>query len=175
MKKSILFLIFTFLISCQSEPSLQKYFVENSENKDFISVDISPNILKVKPEKLTIEQSKAIESFEKMNILAFKKNDTNESLYETEKTKVSEILKDKKYQELMKFGSGKEGVAVYFIGTDEKVEEFVLYGKQATNGFALVRILGDDMNPSDLFSIISLLKESNIDMEQLKPLQNLIK
>ena len=66
-----------WLSSCNSEPSLQKYFVENTENKNFIALDISSSILNVDPAKLSLEQQQALQSFEKMNILAFKRNPNN--------------------------------------------------------------------------------------------------
>jgi hypothetical protein len=90
------------LTSCKSEPSLQKYFVENSENKDFLTMDIAPSILNIDKSKLSISQSEALKSFEKMNVLAFKINDKNKAQYEIEKAKVTAILKDEKYQQLMK-------------------------------------------------------------------------
>jgi hypothetical protein len=161
------------LTSCKSEPSLQKYFVENSENKDFLTMDIAPSILNIDKSKLSISQSEALKSFEKMNVLAFKINDKNKAQYEIEKAKVTAILKDEKYQQLMKFGSGKEGASISFVGTDDKIEEFVVFGNQKENGFAVVRVLGKDMNPTSIMDMISVLKESKIDMEQLKPLKAL--
>lgn len=163
-----------FLASCSSGPSLQKYFVENTENKNFIALDVSPSILNVDKTKLTVAQSEALKSFEKMNILAFKINDKNKTEFETEKAKVSAILKDKKYQQLMKFSSGKEGASISYVGSDEHINEFVLYANKTDVGFAVVRILGKDMNPTNIMTIISVLKSSNIDMEQLKPLQELL-
>lgn len=172
--------IFTFLgllllTSCNSDPSLQKYFVENTENKNFIALDVSPNILNLDKTKLTTEQSEALKSFDKMNILAFKRNDKNQAEYEVERTKVNTILKNPKYQQLMKFGSGKDGASVSYVGTDENIEEFVIYANRNENGFALVRVLGKNMNPNNIMTLMTVLKESNIDMEQLKPLQQLIK
>ena len=164
-----------FLVSCNSEPSLQKYFVENTENKNFIALDISPEILNVDQTKLSVAQTDALKSFDKMNILAFKLNDKNKAEFENERTKVNLILKDKKYQQLMKFGSGKEGASVSFIGTDDHIEEFVLYANKKENGFAVVRILGKDMNPTTVMTMISVLQKSNIDVAQLKPLQELMK
>jgi Domain of unknown function (DUF4252) len=93
-----------------------------------------------------------------MNVLAFKINDKNKVRYEIEKAKVTAILKDEKYQQLMKFGSGKEGASISFVGTDEKIEEFVLFGNQKTTGFAVVRILGKHMNPTSISERISALK-----------------
>lgn len=177
--KSILFLT-TMLVSlvlgsCSSEPTLQKYFVENTENKDFIALDISSSILDVDKTKLTVAQTEALHSFDKVNVLAFKLNDKNKSQFEAERAKVNLILKDPKYQELMKFGSGKEGASVSYVGTDDHIDEFVFFANKNDAGFAVVRVLGKDMNPTNIINMISVLKESKIDLEQLKPLQELIK
>lgn len=161
--------------SCNSEPSLQKYFVENSEKKDFIALDVSPNILNVDKTKLSAEQNEALNSFDKMNILAFKANDKNQAQFETERAKVKAILKDPKYQQLMTFGSGKDGASISYVGTDENIEEFVVFANRKENGFAVVRVLGKNMNPNNIMTLMTVLKQSNIDMEQLKPLQQLVK
>ena len=170
----LLFSASLLLASCHSEPTLQKYFVENTDNKNFIAMDVSPSILNVDKAKLTSEQQTALQSFDKMNILAFKVNDKNQAQFEAEKAKVNLILKDKKYQQLMKYGSGKEGASISFVGDDEHIDEFVLYANKKENGFAVVRILGKDMNPTGVMSMLSMLKTSNLDVEQLKPLQELL-
>lgn len=171
----LLLLLSLFLMSCNSEPTLQKYFVENTENKNFIALDVSPSILNVDKTKLSVAQRDALKSFDKMNVIAFKLNDKNKAEFEIERAKVNLILKDKKYQQLMKFGSGKEGVSVSFVGTDEHIEEFVFFVNKKENGFAVVRILGKDMNPTSVMTMMTLLQQSNIDLEQLKPLQELMK
>ena len=138
-------------------------------------MDVSSSILNIDASKLTVEQSQAMQSFDKMNILAFKLDDKNKAQFETERAKVSAILKDEKYQQLMKFGSGKEGVSVSFIGSDEHIDEFVFFANRNENGFAVVRVLGKDMNPTHIMNMMSVLQQSNIDLEQLKPLQEMIK
>jgi len=163
-----------FMTSCNSEPSLQKYFVEKTENKDFIAVDLSPDILNVENAKLTPEQSEALKSFDKMNILAFKLDSSNVGQYEIERAKVSDILKAEKYQKLMSFGSGKNGVTVSFVGEEENIDEFVIYAKSKETGFAVVRIIGDKMNPTHIMNMLSVMQKSNIDLEQLKPLQEMM-
>ena len=163
-----------FLMSCNSEPSLQKYFVEKSENKNFISFDVSPSILNVDKTKLTEEQKTALKSFDKMNVLAFKANDKNQTDFFAERIKVNAILKNKKYQELMKFSSGKDGASVSYVGEDEHINEFILYGNKKDAGFAIVRILGKDMNPNNIMTLISMMKDSKINLDQLKPLQDMM-
>jgi len=174
MKSLIFLFIGIFVIGCNSEPTLQKYFVENTENKNFIAFDVSPSIINADETKLTFQQKAALKTFDKMNILAFKINDSNKSQFETERNKVSKILNDKKYQQLMKVSSGKEGASVSFVGDEEHIDEFVLFANKKENGFAVVRILGKDMNPTGIMSMLSVLQSSNINLEQLKPLQELV-
>lgn len=176
--KVIYFIAFLFslmLLSCNSQPSLQKYFVENTDNKNFISLDVSSSILNVDKAKLTVAQTDALKSFEKMNVLAFKLTDKNKSEFEIERAKVNLILKDEKYQQLMKFGSGKEGASVSFVGIDEHIEEFVFFANKKEAGFAIVRVLGKDMNPTNIMEMMSVIQSANINLEQLKPLQEMLK
>jgi len=174
-KRSLIAIIFGLaLMSCNSEPTLQKYFVEKTEAKNFIAVDVSANILRLDKSKITAEEEASLATFEKMNILAFKTDGKNQAQYEAEKAKVQLILKDKKYQELMKVNSGKQGGAVYFVGENDNIDEFVLYGNAKDSGFAIVRILGDEMNPTSIVTMLSLLQKANLDIAQLKPLEAMI-
>ncbi len=75
----------------------------------------------------------------------------------------------------MTFGSGKDGASISYVGTDENIEEFVVFANRKENGFAVVRVLGKNMNPNNIMTLMTVLKQSNIDMEQLKPLQQLVK
>ena len=167
--------VFLLLFGCKSEPSLQKYFVENTENKNFVSVDLTPKMLNADAQKLNTSQKEALNSFEKVNVLAFKINDTNKSEFEIERAKVTTILKNEKYQQLMKFGSGKQGAQISYVGTDDHIEEFVIFGNKSENGFAVVRVLGKDMNPTHILEMISVLRNSNINKDQLKSLESIFK
>ncbi len=164
------------MVSCQSEPSLQKYFVDHQEEPGFVAVDISPNILNIDKTKLSLEEKKALASFHKMNLLAFKINDKNKNQYVSEKNSIVSILKDTTtYKQLMKFGSGKQGASISYVGDEKHINEFVLFGNKNDNGFAVVRILGNDMKPEDAMTMISVLKNSNIDMKQFESLKGLMK
>lgn len=161
-------------VSCNNEPTLQKFFVENSEKKDFIALDLSSNILRLDETSLTLEQKQALDAFDKVNIIAFKTTDKNQKEYQAEKDKLVTILKDKEYQQLIKVGSGSQGASISFVGTEDKIDEFILYANKKENGFAVIRVTGDEMNPTHIMTMLSLLQKSNIDLEQLKPLQGLM-
>lgn len=171
---SVLCVIIGVLSGCQSEPSLQRYFVEKCESKDFVTLDISPSILKLDSSQLTAVHKEALQSFDKVNILAFKLNGQNEAEFEKERSAVNQILKAKMYQPLMKFGTGKEGVAVSCVGEAEEISEFILFANQKDNGFAVVRVLGENMNPTMIFNLITVLQHADVDVDQLQSIQKLM-
>jgi len=177
MKKLVLLVSSViFIWSCEDKPTLQKYFVKNTESSKFVAIDLAPNIIKTDKVSLSETEKAALESFEKMNILAFRTDSTNTAEYEKEIKEVKTILKDESYQQLMKAGSVNDGAAIYFVGIDdEHIEEFVVLAGKKENGFAVVRVLGNDMNPTHIMNMLSLLQKSQVDMEQLKPLQQLMK
>jgi hypothetical protein len=176
MKKLLLLVsVVIILCSCEDKPSLQKYFVENTESSKFIAVDLAPSIIKTDKMALSETEIAALKSFEKMNILAFRTDSTNSVGYEEEIKEVKTILKDESYQQLMKAGSGNDGAAIYFVGEDdEHIEEFVVLVGKKENGFAVVRVLGKDMNPTHIMNMLSLLQKSQVNLDQLKPLQQLM-
>ena len=162
-----------FIFGCKSEPTLQKYFVENTDDQNFIALDIAPSIMNVEKQQLTAEQKQSLEAFEKVNILAFKLDEKNKAKFEEKRDEVAAILKDEKYQELMKVGKGKEVASVSFVGDENNIDEFILFANKKDMGFAVVRVLGNDMNPTDILNLMSVLQKSNVDMNQLKPLQEM--
>lgn len=176
MKKLLLLVsVVMLLCSCEDKPSLQKYFVENTESSKFIAVDLAPSIIKTDKMALSETEIAALKSFEKMNILAFRTDSANSVGYEEEIKEVKTILKDESYQQLMKAGSGNDGAAIYFVGEDdEHIEEFVVLVGKKENGFAVVRVLGKDMNPTHIMNMLSLLQKSQVNLDQLKPLQQLM-
>lgn len=164
-----------FLTGCSSEPTLQKYFVKKSDQANFIVMDLSPDIFKVDKLKLNADEKKALDSFDKMNMLFFKSDSVSTTAYDTENKALKNLLKDKKYELLMRVGSGKDGASISYVGKDdEHIDEFVIYAAKKENGIAVVRVLGDNMDPSGIMTLISMLKNSNIDQKQLEPLKKLM-
>jgi len=176
MKRTIALLALTALLltSCNSKPTLQKYFVKKAEDKNFLAVDISPTFIKTDKLQLTPEEQTALKSLKNVNIIAFKANDKNVGAYEKELTEVKKILKDDRYEELIKFNRGATGASINTKGEGESIEELVLFANDKTNGFGVVRVTGENMTPNNVMTIVGLLQKANLDMEQLKPLKAMI-
>ena len=158
------------LVSCNSKPSLQKYFVEKSKSNEFMSFDLGTDIIKAADADISADQKKALEAVWKLNVLIFKPDSTNTGTvrYKEETAQVKSILKKGEYEELMRIGSGKDGASISMLGENDDIDEFVVFlHKDGT--FGLIRVLGNDMTPNDVMTIMQLVKKSGVDMAQLQP------
>ena len=172
---SVLGLLMLLMISCQQEPTLQKYFVEKAGSKNFVTLDIAPTIIKTEKLSLTPEEQTALKSLHKFNVLAFTATPKNQAEYKKEKDKVKALLKGEEYEELMHVGSNEQGASIHTIGEGEHIEEFVVYVHKQENGFGVIRVLGEDMTPNNVMTLVGILQKADMNMEQLKPLQAMMK
>ncbi|GGB74084.1 hypothetical protein GCM10007424_12490 [Flavobacterium suaedae] len=168
-------LLLLALTSCSNEPSLQKYFVEKSSARDFMTLDIAANFVNSDTLSLSDGEKKALQSLNKLNLLVYKKDSlaTNE-VYDKEKETVKGLLDKGAYEQLMRMGSNKEGVYIYSLGEEKEIDEFVFFMYQQENGFGVVRVLGDDMNPNDVMYMVQLLEKGNLNLKQLAPLKEVM-
>lgn len=163
------------LSACSSTQSLQEYYVDNSENPNFLSIDLPVSLLNMEKADLTGEQRDALESLRKLNVLAFKKTAANDSEFQLEKAKVKTILKNKKFNELMKMNTSYGKATITYLGDDDAIDEVVIYGDSDDKGFMLVRILGDNMNPAKIAQFMQALQKSDYKGEGLEKFAKLIK
>ena len=165
--KSILVVVTALMLfSCNDEKSLQKYYVENQEDSDFLALDV-PTSMFTNAESLAPEQKETLESIKKINVLAMKAED-NPARFAEEKEKLDEIFTDEKYQLLMKYGGGDRKAALYFTGDDDAIEELIVYGYDNEKGLGVARILGDDMNPAKIAEMLKNFDGNNINVSGIK-------
>ena len=168
-------LFILMLTACSSTGSLQEYYVDNSENPNFISLDVPASILNLQGAELTKTQRQALESLKKLNVLAFKINDTNYSEYEVEKAKVNAILKGSKFIELMKLNSKYGKGVIKYLGEEDAIDEVIIYGSSDDKGFAIIRVLGDDMNPAHLVQLVKVIQKADYNAESLGEIGEFLK
>ncbi|TRO66648.1 DUF4252 domain-containing protein [Christiangramia sabulilitoris] len=164
----ILFGIFLIAVlsSCNDGKSLQKYYVENQEDSDFLALDV-PTSMFTNSESLDAEKKATLESIKKINVLALKREDNPEK-FEEEKLKLDEIFQNEKYQLLMKYGGSGRKAALYFTGEEDAIDEIIVYGYDNEQGLGIARVLGEDMNPEKIMEMMKSLDEDNIDVEGIK-------
>lgn len=164
-----------FFISCGDGVSLQRYFVDNQESKNFISQDLPISMVDIDKSNFTEEQKEAYNSVKRLNFLGYKTSETDLETYNTELTKVKTILSDEKYNDLMEVSDRGRKIVVKYIGTDEKADEVIVFGSAKEMGFAIVRVLGNDMNPEKVGVLLHSLQNANVDENQVQDIMNFFK
>ncbi len=158
------------LASCSSTQSLAEYFADSAENPNFLKFDLPSSILNIKSGDLTEDQFNAFKSLKKLNILAFKKNESNTADYEIEHLKIKRILKGKDFVELMKVKTSLGKATIKYLGTEDAIDELIVYGNNKEMGFIVVRVLGDNMKPSNMMQLLGALEKSDFKGEGLEKL-----
>ena len=175
-KLAVMLLLVVAYTSCNQGPTLQTYYVDNQIKPGFLSVDAPIGLLNIEEVKLTKEQEEAYKSIDKLNILAYRIDNNNKAEYELELENIKTILKNPKYEELMRGGNSVDGrFKVMFIGEVDNVDELILFGNSDDKGFIVARVLGDDMNAGKIMSLQSVLKDMDFENANLKGIADFIK
>ncbi|MBN97022.1 MAG: hypothetical protein CMC56_03800 [Flavobacteriaceae bacterium] len=154
------------LLACNSESTLQSYFVDHQESAAFISVDLPISFLKIDSKEINQSQTNAIESIDKLNMLGYSIKSGQKEVYSAEVAVLTKLLQDEKYNELISFGNSKEGrVRIYYIGDDSSIDEFVVFTTSIDIGFAVIRVLGNEMNLSEIMQLGPIIDK--LDTESL--------
>jgi len=177
IKKSIVMLLLvTAFTSCNQETSLQTYYVDNELKPGFASFDVPTSLVNVEDVDMTEEQKEAYDSVDKLNVLTYMKEDTDASEYKLELEKVNTILKNPKYEELIRGGNTTDGkFVVKFLGEIDQIDELIIFGNIENKGFMIARILGDNMNAGKLMTLSSVLEHANFEDTNLKGLTDFFK
>ncbi len=161
------------LVSCSTRPSLQKYYVDNQNNDNFISLDLPASIVSL-GDNVSDETKETMQTIKKLNVLAFKLNDENKDAYLTELNKVKSILKNDSYSELIRVKHEKANIIVKFLGKEDAVKEFILFASDKNKGFALARVLGNQMDPEKIMKMTKDLKNFDADGKALSQFKGLL-
>ena len=176
IKKAIYTLLATVILtSCSEGVSLQRYYVDNQESKNFISLDLPISMIEIDKSNFTNQQLEAYNSVNKLNFLGYKSTETDIDTYNTELAKVKKILIDAQYIDLIEFNDKGNKIVLKYLGDDEVLDEVVVFGSAKKIGFGIVRILGNDMNPNKMTTLIGVLKNANIEETQVQNIINFFK
>ena len=158
------------LVSCNNETSLQEFYVENQNSQQYLAFDIPASLLTGENSKLTAEQKATLETIKKVNVLGFPLKEESKAAYEAEKEKLSNILKQDKYQQLMRYGGGTRKAELYYLGTEDAIDELVIFGSDDEKGFGIARVTGDKMDPEAMIRLLKSFEEGDLDVAGLPKL-----
>ncbi len=171
IKFSAVILLLIAVVGCNNDTSLQRYYVDKQKDDAFITLDLPSSLLSKDGNTLNETQKEALKSIKKLNFLALQNKEENKDIYEVEKEKVQTILSDEKYKTLMKFGSNDMGATLKFTGEEDAIDELIVFASDESKGFTLIRVLGDDMDPSQIIQLMQGMNEQNFDFSFLKNIE----
>ena len=175
IKPIVLVLLSMLLFNCESGQTLQGYYVDNQETPNFLSVDIPPSIIGLDESTLTEEQKKAFESVERLNFLGYKLDANNMEAYNAELAKIKAILNDDKYEDLIEVNDPAGKFIGKSLGNADTMDEFVLFVSKNDIGFGIIRVLGDDMDPAQIVTLVDAMKNADFDSSKVENIMNFYK
>ncbi|AXT59026.1 DUF4252 domain-containing protein [Aquimarina sp. AD10] len=148
--------------SCNSDQTLQEYFVNHQDDNDFIAVDVPTSLLDKDEIELSADEKETLESIKKVNFLALKLNDDLRGKFDKETAAIGKILSSDKYETLMKFGSNGTKVELKFQGDEDKIDEVIVFANDQEKGLALIRVLGDNMKPANIAKLAKSMEKMDL-------------
>ena len=64
----------------------------------------------------------------------------------------------------MRFGSSGKNVKVMYLGEQDAIDEVIVYANDDTKGFAVARLLGDDMNFAAVMKLMQSAAKGDVDV-----------
>ena len=161
------------LFSCNNEKSLQRYLVDRQDDDSFLKVDIAASLLQSDTNSLTQEEKDILETVKKINVVAYPLNGENDANYEEKKQELKDIISQDQYKTLMKFGSNSKGATLKYLGEEDAINEIIVFASDDEKGFALFRLLGDNMRPEQIIKLMDSIEKGNIDVSKLSSIGGL--
>ena len=157
-KGSLLLLLVLLGFSCQKKISLQQYLVESQEKNGFVTIDIPTSFLQLKSEDVSDQVKATLKSIHKINVVAFPSKE-NQEVFEIEKQTLKSIFaENEKYKSLMSMKVKDMNMHFYYSGKTASIDEVIAFGYGNEIGVGVARLLGENMNPTSIISMINKLK-----------------
>ncbi len=160
-------LIVLTMIGCSNEKSLQRYLVDKQDDDKFLKVDIATSLLQADDNTLSEEQKNILKTVKKVNVVAYKINESNTAEYDSEREKLATIIGQEKYKTLIKYGSNNRGATLKYLGEEDAIDEVIVFATDTEKGFAVFRLLGENMRPDQMIKLMNSIDNGDLDVSKL--------
>jgi hypothetical protein len=161
------------LISCADGSSLQRYLVDKQDDDKFLKIDIATSLLESDDADFTEEQKQILNTIKKVNVVAFPLNGKNASDYEAERAELAKILDNEKYVLLGKVSSNGSMMTMKYLGEEDAIDEVIIFASDDERGFAVFRLLGEDMKPGQMLKLMNSINSGDLDVSALSGIGDL--
>lgn len=152
------------IFSACSEKSLQKYLVEKQDDDKFVKIDLATSLLQGKNSDFSEAEKDILKTIKKINIVAYpiKKGDTAD--FQKEKKELTDILDQERYKELTRFKSNSWDATLKYTGEEDALDEVIVFASDNRKGFAVFRLLGDNMRPDQMLQLMRAAERGEMDI-----------
>ncbi len=163
------------LMSCSDGTSLQRYLVDKQDDNKFVKVDIATSLLESDDSNFTEEQRSILNTVKKVNVVAYPLKGGNALEYEAEMQKLKLIIDQEKYITLTTINSNGTKATLKYLGDENAIDEVIIFASDDERGFAVFRLLGDDMKPGQMIKLMTSIDKGDFDVSALSGLGGLFK
>lgn len=142
------------LAACQPSMTLQRYFVEKTEDADFLVMNIPLKMEEFFNDSMPDTTQETLESVRKINMLMFQNAKSKPEKMQQEIALVSQIFEQDRYQELMSFRSKNRQGALMVEGQLDAINEGILWYTGVDDVLIIVRFLGNQMDPKNFGELL---------------------
>jgi hypothetical protein len=155
------------LFSCSNKESLQRYIVDRQDDDSFLKIDIAASLLQTDGANLSQEEKDILATVKKINVIAYPIKEGDVVAYEVKKQELKNILDQARYKTLIKYGSNKQGATLKYVGKEDAIDEIIVFASDDEKGFALFRLLGDNMRPDQMIKLMNAIEKGDVDVSKL--------
>ena len=148
------------LAGCSTTPSIQEYYVAKSEGPDFLVIDIPTSIFGIDNNLLSEKEQEALNSFQKLNVLLFRKTNANADRLTNELSTIRTIIDSKTLEPLLVMNDKQYSGKLMLEGTVDDPDEIVFFGA-ADEGLLLARLIGRDMQVEKAMLLANAVQRGN--------------
>ncbi len=160
MNKLWVYITVLAFVGCSTTPSIQEYYASKTEDPNFLVIDIPTSILGIDSSSLSEEEQEALNSFQKLNVLLFRKTDKNATQLPSELKMVRAIIDGKNFDPLLIMSDRQYSGKLVLEGSVERPDEIVFYGS-GDEGFVLARLIGRNMQVEKAMLLANAIQRGN--------------
>lgn len=165
----------TITFSSCGEKSLQKYLVDKQDDDKFVKVDLATSLFAGENSSLGTEEKEILKTIKKVNVVAYPIKDGDTVDYVLERKEVEAILDQAKYKELTRIKSNNWNATLKYTGEEEAIDEVIVYANDVDKGFAVFRLLGENMRPDQILKLMKATEKGDMDLSKLSGLSEIFK
>ena len=128
--------------------------------------------MQIKSDEVSDATKATLKTLKKINIVALPFSADNSDAIKSEKTALDKIFKGDAYKSLMRFNHEDMKINCITLEMEMQIDEVIAYAYAASKGVGVARILGDNMNPSDVMKMMNEVNfnSKGVDFNQLSSL-----